>query len=134
MRLRPRHYVLIAIILAVGVYNLVRSRRARDQQATAPGTISANLGPIPQSPAWQAFDQAAALRDAADPQFQPALHNLNQQIASATGAAKADLDGCQTWLLFYRESAQHASATDAWKQRSTHHLDICVHQHRDLSS
>jgi hypothetical protein len=133
MRFRPRHYVLIAVILALGVYNLVRSRRAREQ-ANAPAAIPATTGPIPQSAAWQAFDQAAALRDAADPQFQPALNNLNQQMASASAAQKADLNGCQTWLLFYRESARHASANDAWKQRSTRHLDTCVHQHRDLSS
>jgi len=133
MHFRPRHYVLIAVILALGVYNLVRSRRAREQ-TSAPAALPAATGPIPQSAAWQAFDQAAALRDAPDPQFQPALHNLNQQMASATGAGKADLNGCQTWLLFYRESGRHASANDAWKQRSTRHLDVCVRQHRDVSS
>jgi hypothetical protein len=133
MRLRPRHYVFIAVILALGVYNLIRSRRLREQ-ATAPAPIPAAIGPIPQSAAWHAFDQAAALRDAPDPQFQPALHNLNQQIASATAPGKTDLEGCQTWLLFYRESAQHASASDAWKQRSTQHLNVCASRHRDVSS
>lgn len=133
MRLHPRHYVLIAIVLALGVYNLIRSRRLREQ-ANAPPPIPAAVGPIPQSAAWHAFDEAAALRDAPDPQFQPALQNLKQQIASTAAPEKTDLEGCQTWLLFYRESAMHASANDAWKQRSTQHLNACASQHRDVSS
>jgi hypothetical protein len=133
MRLRPRHYVLIAVILALGVYNLVRSRRAR-QQASAPAAIPATLGPVSHSPAWQSFDKAAALRDAPDPQFQPALHAFDRQMSSASAAEKPDLNGCQTWLLFYREGALHASANDSWRQRSTQHLNTCISQHRDVSS
>jgi hypothetical protein len=132
MRLRPRHYVLIAVILALGAYNLVRQHRAREQGQFV--TTSAPSGPVPQSPAWQSFDQAAALRDAPDPQFQPALHALDQQIDSASAAEKPDLHGCQTWLLFYREGALHAAANDTWRQRSTQHLNTCVSRHRDVSS
>lgn len=131
MRFRPRHYVLIAIILALGVYNLVRMHRA-PQRVIAP-TKATVTGPVSQSPAWQAFDRAAGLRDAGDDQFQPALTALKQQINTASAPEKADLDGCQTWLLFYRQNA-HASANDQWRQRSTQHLDNCIHYHRDLSS
>jgi hypothetical protein len=131
MRFRPRHYVLIAVILALGIYNLVRSRRAMHPTQTATVTLAPS-GRIPQSAAWQAFDKAASLRDAPDTQFQPALRALHQQISSAPAGQKSDLNGCQTWLLFYRQNA-HASATDAWKQRSTQHLSTCVSQHRDIS-
>ena len=132
MRFRPRHYVLIAVIVALGVYNLVRMHRA-PQRVIAPTNSSISVGPVSQSSAWQAFDKAAALRDAGDDQFQPALSVLRQQIVSASTKEKRDLDGCQTWLIFYRQNA-HAGAQDAWRQRSTQHLNSCVSQHRDVSS
>jgi len=132
MRFRPRHYILIAIILALGIYNLVRMHRA-PQRVIAPTNSSVPVGPIPQSPAWQAFDKAAGLRDASDDQFQPALAALKQQINTASEQQKPDLDGCQTWLLFYRQNA-HAAPSDAWRQRSTQHVNNCLTYHRDLSS
>lgn len=132
MRFRPRHYILIAIIVALGIFNLLRMHRGRGR-APADSATPVSLGPVPQSAAWQAFDKAAGLRDAPDANFQPALHDLQQQIQAAQPAEKADLKGCQTWLMFYRQNA-HASAKDAWRQRSTQHLDGCVRQHRDLSS
>lgn len=131
MRFRPRHYVLIAIILALGIYNLVRIHRAHQvQNVTVNVTPS---GPVSQSPAWEAFDKAAALRDAPDNQFQPALQQLHHEIDIASAKEKPDLDGCQTWLIFYRQNS-HAAPTDAWRQRSTRHLNNCVSQHRDISS
>lgn len=132
MRFRPRHYILIAIILALGVWNLVRMHRA-PQRVVAPTGTPHPAGPAPQSAAWQAFDSAAGLRDAADEQFQPALSAFKQQIQTASSDQKPDLEGCQTWLLFYRQN-MHAAANDSWRQRSTKHLDNCVRFHRDLSS
>jgi hypothetical protein len=132
MRLRPRHYILIVIILALGVYNLIRMHRA-PQRVIAPTNNSVSVGPISQSRAWQAFDKAASLRDAGDDQFQPALSALKQQINSASAQEKPDLDGCQTWLLFYRQNT-HAASQDTWRQRSTQHLNNCVSQHLDVSS
>ena len=132
MRFRPRHYVLIAIIVALGVYNFVRMHRA-PQRVIAPTNVSLSNGPVPQSPAWQAFDKAASLRDAGDDQFQPALSALKQQISTASSQEKSDLDGCQTWLAFYRQNA-HVAANDTWRQRSTQHLDNCARYHRDISS
>src|ERR1700759_4197057 len=118
MRFRPRHYVLIAVILALGVYNFIRMHRA-PQRVIAPTNNSTSVGPVSQSPAWQAFDKAAALPDAGDGQF---LSALDQQIAIASAKEKSDLDGCHTWLIFYRQNS-HAGAQDAWRQRSTQHLD-----------
>ena len=132
MRFRPRHYVLIAIIVALGVYNFIRMHRA-PQRVIAPTNNSVSVGPIPQSPAWQAFDKAAALRDAGDDQFQPALSVLRQQMTSASTQEKQDLVGCQTWLVFYRQNA-HSGSGDTWRLRSTQHLNNCVSQHRDVSS
>jgi hypothetical protein len=134
MRLRPRHYVLIAIIVALGVYNIVRQHRAHELRSLPQASVPATIGPVSQSAAWQSFDKAASLRDAPDTQFQPALQTLNQQIDAGSQAEKSDLDGCRTWLLFYRQSALHASAQDTWKQRSTQHLSSCMSQHRDVSS
>ena len=130
MRFRPRHYVLIAIILALGIYNLVRIRRAHRPQSVAVNV--APTGPIPQSPAWEAFDKAASLRDAGDTQFQPALQQLHHEIDIASAKDRPDLDGCQTWLIFYRQNSR-AAPTDGWRQRSTQHLNSCVSQHRDIS-
>jgi hypothetical protein len=132
MRFRPRHYILIAIILALGIYNIVRMHRA-PHRVLAPTNAPVSNVAAPQSSAWQAFDQAASLRDAGDDQFQPALAALKQQMASASAEEKTDLQGCQTWLLFYRQNA-HAGANDPWHQRSTQHLNNCVSQHRDLAS
>jgi hypothetical protein len=132
MRLRPRHYILIAVILALGVYNLIRMHRA-PQRVIAPTNSSVSVGPVSQSPAWQAFDKAATLRDAGDDQFQPALQLLRQQMGSASAKEKQDLEGCQTWLIFYRQNA-HAGSQDTWRQRSTQHLNSCVSRHRDVSS
>lgn len=131
MRFRPRHYILIAIIVALGVYNFVRMHRA-PQRVIAPTNLRIS-GPIPQSSAWQAFDKAASLRDAPENQFAPAVSALKQQIETSVGQEKADLDGCQTWLLFYRQNA-HAAGNDTWRQRSTQHLDNCARYHRDSSS
>ncbi len=132
MRFRPRHYVLIAVILALGIYNFIRMHRA-PQRVMAPTNVTVNTSPVSQSPAWQAFDKAASLRDAGDDQFQPALSALKQQTESASAHEKQDLSGCQTWLLFYRQNA-HATSNDVWRQRSIHHLNNCVSQHHDVSS
>jgi hypothetical protein len=132
MRFRPRHYVLVVVILALGVYNFVRMHRA-PQRVIAPTNNSVSVGSVSQSPAWQAFDKAASLRDAGDDQFQPALQQFKQQLGSASAQEKRDLDGCQTWLLFYRQNG-HAGSQDTWRQRSTQHLNNCVSEHRDISS
>jgi hypothetical protein len=130
MSLRPRHYVLIAVILGLFLFNMVRRRHAQPATTAAPAHIVPTSPPT-QSPAWTAFDHAAALRDAPDPAFQPAMQDLQQQIAAAP--AGQDMQGCLTWLEFYRQGALHPTLDPAWKQRSQHHLDGCVKYHLDTS-
>ena len=132
MRFRPRHYVLIAIILALGIYNLVRIHRAHEVAKNVTVHVAPS-GPVSQTHAWQAFDKAATLRDAPDTQFQSALQQLHHEIDIASAKEKPDLDGCQTWLIFYRQNS-HAAPNDTWRLRSTQHLNNCVSQHRDVSS
>ena len=125
MRLQPRHYVLIAVIVLLGLWNLVRMNRAR-HAVLAPTTA-------PSSPGWQAFDQAATLRDAPEAQFTPALDALRAQTESKTGPDAADLRDCQMWLLYYRHNVPSASgkATD-WSMLATSHVQSCMTNHRDV--
>jgi hypothetical protein len=133
MRLRPRQYVLIALILLVGAFNLYRVHRLRAKAtalAPAPAVVALAPAPPASSAAWSAFDAAAALRDAPDAQFQPALSTLNQKPDAATG----DIFGCKTWLLFYRQNLLHPSRDQDWKLRSERHLKGCTTQHQDTSA
>jgi hypothetical protein len=134
MRLRPRHYILVAAIIAVFVYNIVRNHHRQTISSVPPAPI-VHLGPPPQSPSWTAFDHAVDLRDTPDAQFLPALHELNHQIALATDpASTAGLTGCITWLEFYRQGVNHPSRDTTWKDRSTHHLNGCTRYHIDTSA
>ena len=123
MRLRPRHYVLIGIVLLLGLWNLRRSTHARQSSSPA----------VPSSPGWQAFDRAAALRDAPDAQFTPALDALRGLTEASAGTDAADLRGCQMWLLYYRHSVPMASgkATDM-AMLAANHVGSCSATHRDI--
>lgn len=123
MRLQPRHYVLLGLILLLGVWNLVRLRRPH-QPAPSPGG---------NTPGWQAFDRAAALRDGPETQFAPALDDLRQQTEGATGTEAADLRGCQMWLLYYRHSVPMAGGKPGnWAMLATGHVQSCLANHRDI--
>jgi hypothetical protein len=130
MQLRPRHFVLFAIVLALFAVNILRHRRHQPVSSSPPAPVVTT--PPPTSSAWTAFDHAAGLRDAPDPQFQPAFQDLQQQIAATP--AQPGMEGCLTWLEFYRQGVLHPARDPQWKTRSQHHLDGCVHYHADLSS
>ena len=126
MRLKPRHYLLIALVLALGIWNLVRSRRAHPS-ANLPVTA------VSGSPAWQAFDRAAALRDAPEAQFTPVLNQLKPLTEAAAGPDAADLRDCQMWLLYYRHSVPMASGkSNDWATLATGHVQSCMTTHRDV--
>jgi hypothetical protein len=129
MRLRPRHFVLLAIVLGVFIFNIVRNRHKQPVAIVAPAPIV--LPPRSTSSAWTAFDHAATLRDAPDPQFQPAFQALQQQIAAAP--AQPGMEGCLTWLEFYRQGVLHPARDPQWRSRSQNHLDACVRYHADIS-
>jgi hypothetical protein len=138
MRFGKRQYILILLILALGAYNLVRFHRLRDQ-AAAPQPVARGTSPI-----WPLFDNAVAVRDASDAQFQPALKALNQGIDNANAASippttppgeLADLHGCQTWLLFYRQEHLHPSVNKpGWAAQLQSHVNSCLTNHRDIAS
>ena len=132
MQLRPRHFLLLAAVLAVFVYRIVQSHRAHRGTMTIVTTQNPVIGPRPNTPAWSSFDNAAALRDAPPTQFDPALQALTTQIESTKPAA--DLEGCKTWLLFYRQSVLHPSPDKTWHNRSAQHLNSCVKNHPDIAS
>jgi hypothetical protein len=132
MRLRPRHYVLFLLIVAVFVYNIVRNHRHQTLTAPSPAPVVVHNTPPAQSPGWLAFDHAASLRDAPAADFAPALHALQQQLPADPNAA--DIRGCITWLEFYRQGMAQARADNQMKDRSIHHLAGCTQYHLDTTS
>jgi len=137
MSLRPRHFILLAIVIGLFVWNIVRYHRVKtDQQAipAAPAPVI-NTAARVNTPAWTAFDLAEDLRDAPDDQFLPAIKSLQDKIAAAPAdAATSDVKSCQTWLQFYRQGKLHPGADTTWKNRSERHLTGCVQFHLDTTA
>lgn len=137
MQLRPRHFVLLAIVIGLFVYNIIRHRhdeRNAISNTPAPVVIST---PRLNTPAWAAFDHAAALRDAPAATFDPALKDLNQLLPldpNQTDGHIADIKGCRTWLEFYRQGMAQTHPDPQMKTRATHHIDDCVKYHLDTGA
>ena len=124
MRFHPRHYVLLGLVILLGIWNILRLRRAHTP-ASSLSTAS--------TPGWQAFDEAANLRDAPEAQFIPALDALRHQTETATGPEAADLRGCQMWLLYYRHSGPTAGGKPGdWAMLATGHVQSCLTNHKDI--
>jgi len=132
MRLKPRHYILCAVIIAIFVVNIVRNRH-RHTTVTTPAPVVVT-GPRANTPAWAAFDTAASMRDLGDDKFLPALHDLQQLSDASKDPADKDIPGCQTWLLFYRQGVIHPTKNTEWKDRSAHHLAGCIQYHLDIAT
>jgi len=132
MRLQPRHYVLVALIIAVFAYNIVRNHRRQAAPAPSPAPIVVHNTPPAQTPGWLAFDHAAALRDAPAADFAPALQALQQQLPKDPNAA--DLRGCLTWLEFYRQGMAQIRTDPQMHDRSIHHLAGCTKYHLDTTT
>ncbi len=139
MRFRPRHYVLIVVILALGAWNFSRTRHVQQQPPPASPTRPIVPG---NSPAWPVFDSAAALRDAPDDKFQPALKTLAQTLDSSNKVNLSPptsreeltaLNGCRTWLLFYRQEHLHPSNRPGWLDQLQNHVNSCVAHHQDVA-
>jgi hypothetical protein len=137
MQLRPRHYILLLIVVGIFIYNMVRHRhddRNAISNTPAPVVITP---PRLNTPAWAAFDHAAGLRDQSDPDFQAALNDLNQLLPldpHPNDGHTTDIKGCLTWLEFYRQGMAQTHPDPQMKQRSIHHIDNCVKYHLDTST
>ena len=131
MRLHPRHYVLFAIVLALAVWNFLRIRRTQGGRSGTDAGTGAVVKPV--SPAWQAFDAAANLRDAPEAQFTPALNGLRAQTEAAAPDEAADLRGCQMWLMYYRHSASSVGGKPgSWASMATGHVQSCLGTQHDV--
>jgi hypothetical protein len=123
MQLRPRHYILLAVVVGIFVFNVIKHRHDNQLRTSvaAPDPIAA--------PAWAAYDKAAALRDAPDVQFQPAFTALRAategQNADAVSSSQsmADVIHCKIWLNFYRNPT--------WQPNARKHVLGCAQFHRD---
>ena len=135
MTLRPRHYILLAVIVALFIFNIVRYRQrkaAAFDHATA--VAATRLTPRVDTPTWAAFDAAANLRDAPPAQFDPAVQTLRQQIlATQSDPLTPGVQGCLLWLEFYRQGVLHPSTDTSWKARSELHLNGCLKYHLDTN-
>lgn len=138
MRLKSRHYVLLALLLGLGIFNLIRYEQVKHTPGAKPGELSRG-----SSPAWDAFDKAAIARDADDATFLPAFKALGEAIDTASAekfpprddAPELDgLRGCKTWLEVYRHEHLHPSVNGpGWVDKAKTHVDSCQATHRDSS-
>ena len=139
MRLRPRHYVLLAIIIGLFVYNITRHRqyeRNLKSLSTTPAPVIINK-PRLNTPAWAAFDHAAGLRDESAADYAPALKDLQTLIPLDPNQHDGhieDIHGCLTWLEFYRQGMAQTHPDPQMKARATHHVESCVKYHLDTDS
>ena len=129
-----RRILLLAIIALLLVYNLWHFNHTRKASEPAPApeasVVSNNL--------WNDYIQAASVRDASDEQFQNALTNLtnardnvrNPNLKS-NAELLADIRGCTTWLLFYRQTVNKPHPDPAWRERSLAHIQSCSQNHAD---
>ena len=137
MQLRPRHYILLAIILGLFIYNIVRHRHdERNAISTTPAPVIVNK-PRLNTPAWAAFDHAASLRDEPAANYDPALKDLQTLIPldpNQTDGHIEDIHGCLTWLEFYRQGMAQTHSDPQMKARATHHVESCVKYHLDTGA
>ena len=136
MQLRPRHYVLLAVILGLFIFNMVRHRR--DQRNAISNTTAPIIHkPRVDTPAWAAFDHAAALRNDPPATYEPAVHDLQQLLPldpNQNDGHLTDIHGCLTWLGIYRQGAAQTHPTDSMKDIANHHIDDCVKYHQDTGA
>jgi len=137
MSLRPRHYVLLAVILGLFIFNMVRHRHdARNAISNTPAPIILNK-PRVDTPAWAAFDHAAALRNDPPATYEPAIHDLQQLLPvdpNQNDGHLTDIHGCLTWLGIYRQGAAQTHPDHSMKDIASHHIDDCVKYHQDTGA
>jgi hypothetical protein len=141
MRLRPRHFVLLAIIVGLFIFNIYRHRRTQQptfSQQAAPVLLTPSTYSDPSvTNAWIDFEHAAALRDAPAAQFAPVLDifdkaqaDIHTATTNSENDPSIDLENCKVWLLSYRSGT--ITGPNAHIQASQH-VDRCVRLHRDAA-
>ena len=125
MKLQPRHFVLLAVILALFGWNIFRAHQRHQQELK-----SFQQSNSAAASAWSAYDHASALRDAPDDQFQPAFTALRSategDVADQNAQALTAVRSCKTWLVFYRNPQ--------WRSNARKHVDGCTKFHLDTIS
>jgi len=139
MSLRPRHYILLAVVLGLFVFNMIRHRREERNlvsNSTAPAPVIVTR-PRVDTPAWAAYDHAAALRDDPAVTFNPALDDLHKLLpldANQNDGHIQDIHGCLTWLEFYRQGAAQTHPDPKMHDRASQHINDCVKYHVDTGA
>jgi hypothetical protein len=137
MSLRPRHYILLAVILGLFIFNMVRHRHDdRNAISNTPAPVLINK-PRVDTPAWAAFDHAATLRDEPAATYDPALQDLQKLLPLDPNPKDGhieDIHGCMTWLEFYRQGMAQTHPDPKMKDRATHHIDDCIKYHQDTGA
>ena len=137
MSLRPRHYVLLAVILGLFIFNIVRHRHdERNAISNTPAPVVVDKPRI-NTPAWAAFDHAADLRDDTPAIYNPVFQDLQKLVpldANQQDGHIEDIHGCMIWLEFYRQGAAQTHPDPKMKDRATHHIDNCVKYHLDTGA
>lgn len=138
-----RRVLLLSILLILVAYNLWRYNHQRHLAGTSTVSTTQPRLTDPSATAaamWNAYDQAATLADAPDAQFQPAFDNVRTQSASIDSPnlkpnadTLADIRGCMTWLMFYRQNVNKPHPDAAWKNRALSHLQSCKQNHADIA-
>ena len=129
-----RRILLLSIVALLLVYNLWHFNHARRSPAAEPQRDPTVLA----EGLWNDYISAASARDADDAQFQAALKNLqdhrnnvpNPNLKS-NAELLADIRGCTTWLLFYRQTVDKPKPDPAWRERSLAHIQSCSQNHAD---
>ncbi len=135
MPLRPRHYVLLAIILCLFVFNIIRHRRYERQMQLLSARSAPQVPHTPpqNTPAWAAFDQLASLRDASSSEYDPALKDLQTLMPLDPDQGNGhieDIKGCLTWLEYYRHGHALNNPDTQMKSLALRHIEDCVKYHQ----
>jgi hypothetical protein len=141
MPIRPRHYILLAVVLGIFVFNILRHRHDAQNAITPPPAPVVTTATKLQTPAWAAFDHAAGLRDAPPDQFAPALADVQKLLPldpNPNDGHLSDIKGCLTWLEFYRQGMAQSGiqhhADPQMKSSSLRHINGCTQFHLDTSA
>ncbi len=137
MQLRPRHYVLLAVILGLFVFNMIRHRRDdRNAISNTPAPVLINKPRI-DTPPGPPSTTPPPFATMLPPSYTPAYQDLQKLLPldpNQQDGHLADIHGCMIWLEFYRQGMAQTHPDPQMKARALHHLDNCVKYHQDTGA